>query len=460
VAIYHLSLKVGAKGKAAPHFNYICASGKYAAKRGVEHVEHGNIPMWAMADPALFWQASDAFERANGTAYRELEVSLPRELPLEQQIELARQLASEACGDNHAFSMAIHHAKARDGGMNPHVHLQFSERIDDGIERDPKHYFKRANKKYPEKGGCVKDRSWQATTRGHQKYGAESSERLLEIRQSWEAMCNQALEDATEPARIDCRSYADQGIALTPQPKVGAKSWHQQKCTGQKNERFKRWEQVVQSNQPILVDIARVRRDTLESHHDELLEDKAFIRAELNKLRQDKPAMHTQDQIIRRLLPDTKAGKAYLAAITNAQDEKTKAERRYRHYRQVMDSPLSFSNIDKKLACWWRHGSRSFEAEYVHQAESVLNKARQKYDALLVKAQESPALNSRASAILEAEQQEYQLWQDNIKAMERRLAVLDDRLHANQDKLNILATKYPDMDTLPVFSDTLTTARP
>jgi len=154
VAIYHLSLKVGAKGKAAPHFNYISASEKYAAKRGVVHVEHGNMPMWAMADPALFWQASDAFERANGTAYRELEVSLPRELPLEQQIELARQLASEACGDNHAFSLAIHHAKARDGDMNPHIHLEFSERIDDGIERDPKHYFKRANKKQPEKGDC------------------------------------------------------------------------------------------------------------------------------------------------------------------------------------------------------------------------------------------------------------------------------------------------------------------
>jgi len=459
VAIYHLSLKIGAKGKAAPHFNYISASEKYAAKRGVVHVEHGNMPIWAMADPALFWQASDAFERANGTAYRELEVSLPRELPQEQQVELARQLASEACGDNHAFSMAIHHAKARDGGMNPHVHLQFSERIDDGIERDPKHYFKRANKKQPEKGGCVKDRSWQASKRGKQKV-AESSNRLLEIRQSWEAICNQALEDATAPARIDCRSYTDQGIALTPQPKVGAKSWHQQKRTGHKNERFQRWEQVVQSNQPILVDLARVRRDTLESHHAELLEDKAFIRDELNKLRQDKPTMHTQGQIIRRLLPDTKAGKACLATITNAQDEKTKAERRYRHYRQVMDSPLSVSNIGKKLACWWKHGSRSSEAEYVRQAESVLNEARQKYDTLLVKAQDSHVMNTKASAILEAERQEHQLWQDNIKAMDRRLAVLDDKQQADQDELNILATKYPDMAALPVLSDMLTTARP
>jgi len=88
MATYHLTLKVGAKGKAAPHFNYICAIEKYAAKRGVVHIEHGNMPIWAMAEPALFWQASDEFERANGTAYRELEISLPRELPLDQQIDL------------------------------------------------------------------------------------------------------------------------------------------------------------------------------------------------------------------------------------------------------------------------------------------------------------------------------------------------------------------------------------
>ncbi|WP_018294586.1 MobA/MobL family protein, partial [Mariprofundus ferrooxydans] len=130
MAVYHLSLKVGTKGKAAPHFNYITASEKYAAKRGVVHVEHGNMPLWVAAKPALFWEASDEFERANGTAYRELEVSLPRELPLAQQVELARQLAEEACSDRHAFSFAIHHTKASDGGMNPHVHLQFSERVD------------------------------------------------------------------------------------------------------------------------------------------------------------------------------------------------------------------------------------------------------------------------------------------------------------------------------------------
>lgn len=43
MAEFHLSLKVGAKGKAAPHFHYITATEQNAAKCGVVHVEHGNI---------------------------------------------------------------------------------------------------------------------------------------------------------------------------------------------------------------------------------------------------------------------------------------------------------------------------------------------------------------------------------------------------------------------------------
>ena len=301
MAVYHLSLKVGSKGKAAPHFNYITASEKYAAKRGVVHVEHGNMPLWAAAKPALFWQASDEFERANGTAYRELEVSLSRELPLAQQVELARQLAREACGNRHTFSFAIHHAKASDGGMNPHVHLQFSERVDDGIERDRQHYFKRANRKEPEKGGCAKDRSWQASKRGKQKV-AESSERLLEIRKSWETMCNKALAEFGSDARIDHRSNEARGIETTPQPKVGAKSWHLFQRTGEKNERFKRWEQVIASNNAIITSVAS--KPSAQEHYHDALQEFQTVQRQLAALqpvrRPDKSA------ILRRIAENQK----------------------------------------------------------------------------------------------------------------------------------------------------------
>jgi len=301
MAAFHLSLKIGAKGKAAPHFNYITASEKYAAKRGVVHVEHGNMPLWAADEPALFWQASDEYERANGTAYRELEVALPRELPLAEQIKLAKQLADVACNSQHAYTFAIHHTKASDGGMNPHVHLQFSERIDDGVERDPQHYFKRANKKKPEKGGCIKDRSWQASKRGKQKV-AESSERLLEVRQSWETMCNKALAAFGSHARIDHRSNEARGIETAPQPKVGAKSWHLFQRTGEKNERYQRWEQVIASNNAIITSVAS-KPSAQERYHDALqeLQTKQRQLAALQPIRRP-----DKSSIVRRIVENQK----------------------------------------------------------------------------------------------------------------------------------------------------------
>jgi len=270
---FHLSLKVGAKGKAGSHFHYITATEKYAAKRGVVHIESGNMPAWAAeADPSLYWQASDELERANGTTYRELEVALPRELPLTMQLDLARQLAAEVCGERHAYSFAIHHTKASDEELNPHVHLQFSERIQDEHARDKITFFKRANKSHPEKGGCVKDRSWQAITKGRQQHGAEACDRLLGIREKWADMCNHALASHGSDARVDHRSHLARGIYLLPQPKVGAKSWHLQRrtekqeldpatskmrhipFTGVKNERFKHWEEVVACNRAIITE--------------------------------------------------------------------------------------------------------------------------------------------------------------------------------------------------------------
>ena len=77
-------MKVGKKGKAAPHAAYIVREGQYAKRleRGekLEATEAGNMPAWAKAQPQQFWHAADVFERVNGTTYREMEIALPREL--------------------------------------------------------------------------------------------------------------------------------------------------------------------------------------------------------------------------------------------------------------------------------------------------------------------------------------------------------------------------------------------
>ena len=151
-------MKFGKAGKAAAHAAYIAREAQYARRlhhgEGLEAKETGNLPAWADTEPNRFWQAADTHERANGTTYREMEIALPRELTPAQRFALVRGFVAQELGERHAYQWAIHNPNAADGHEQPHVHLMFSERRVDGIERDPERYFRRHNPKAPEKGGA------------------------------------------------------------------------------------------------------------------------------------------------------------------------------------------------------------------------------------------------------------------------------------------------------------------
>ncbi|UXN08164.1 MobA/MobL family protein [Bartonella sp. HY761] len=226
MAIARLSMKVGKTGKAAVHAAYIAREGIYAKRieRGERLLasEHGNMPVWAEAEPNRFWLEADAHERANGTTYREMEIALPRELNGDQQIELVRSWVEQEIGTRHAYQWAIHVPLAADGKEQPHVHLMFSERQIDGLHRDPDQYFKRYNRKSPEKGGAKKgygEHAGQTLTR------AERADDLKKLRHRWEIACNDALTRVGEQVRIDMRSLKDQGIDEQPERKLLPSEW-------------------------------------------------------------------------------------------------------------------------------------------------------------------------------------------------------------------------------------------
>ena len=60
MAIMHLSVKSGAKGKGAPHAKYIEREGKYANREDAVFKESGNMPTWAIDKPMRFWKAAYA----------------------------------------------------------------------------------------------------------------------------------------------------------------------------------------------------------------------------------------------------------------------------------------------------------------------------------------------------------------------------------------------------------------
>ena len=217
MALGRISIKVGMKGKALPHSKYILREDQYAKKNNklekLEHIEHGNMPTWAEQNPKLFWEMADLHERKNGSTYREHIISLPRELNESQRLALVQDWIAKEIGEKYAYSFAIHNPTAMDGKEQPHCHLMFSERLLDGIERDPDQFFKRFNSKDPSKGGAKKDNT-----------GLMDSVRktlIKEQRDRWENLCNKHLAKAYEfihepPPEIDMRNWKAKGLNQKP----------------------------------------------------------------------------------------------------------------------------------------------------------------------------------------------------------------------------------------------------
>ena len=200
MAVYHLKAGFGSRAggqSAAAKRDYIEREGRYERDRDeLEHRESGHMPAWAEEAPRAYWQAADEHERANGRLYSELQFALPRELDAGGRRELAGAFAERVCaGERLPYTLAIHRGGA--DGANPHAHLMFSERGQDGIERSAEQWFTRYNAKAPEKGGARKSRA------------AKAGDWLEKTRQAWEQTANRALEQAGREARIDHRSLAD-----------------------------------------------------------------------------------------------------------------------------------------------------------------------------------------------------------------------------------------------------------
>ena len=113
------------------------------------------MPEWAQDNPRAYWAAADENERANGRLFRDIEFALPKELSERQQVALAREFSASVTtgtGERLPYTLAVHHGE----GENPHAHLMFSERANDGIARSAEQWFRRHNPKAQDQGGAKK----------------------------------------------------------------------------------------------------------------------------------------------------------------------------------------------------------------------------------------------------------------------------------------------------------------
>lgn len=213
MASFHHTIKSGKKGTAANHATYITRQGKHSQREDLICTGHGNMPAWAQNSPSAFWRAGDKYERANGAVYREHEIALPDELTREQQQELANDLVKSLVG-NKPYQFAMHAPKsALEGTSNTHLHLMFSDRMDDGVERSAQQTFRRYNAANPEQGGCRKDSGG--------KNRLALRDEVIEIRKKCAELQNAALKKYGHTARVDHRTLKEQGVERQPERHLG-----------------------------------------------------------------------------------------------------------------------------------------------------------------------------------------------------------------------------------------------
>jgi len=163
----------------------------YRRKRGVAYAEimgPPNAPEW-IYDRHTLWNAIEKIERRRDAQLaRELEMSLPVELSLDDHIELLhRYVRSEIVAAGMVVDVAVH----RDDPHNPHTHLMLTTR------------------RITAQGFGPKEPAWSET------------ESLVRWRRNWADLVNPFLARIGVEQHVDHRSLAVQRIAPTAARRIG-----------------------------------------------------------------------------------------------------------------------------------------------------------------------------------------------------------------------------------------------
>ena len=230
MASYHLRVKddtrqSGSKVSAKRHADYILreegqAHADYINREGAQSDRNdcvfkgSQLPKWAKGSAQKFFSAATRYEDKGNCRYKEIELSLPNELTLEQNREIVDRFIANHLA-NHYYAYAIHDKSGElSGERHPHVHIMFSERLIDDVERISERpackYFRRAAK--PLRGeqvasferrrqhGTPKDKKWHS-----KKY-------FYEMREDFARIQNEVLAKNGYSIRVDHRTLQAQQV--------------------------------------------------------------------------------------------------------------------------------------------------------------------------------------------------------------------------------------------------------
>lgn len=212
MATYHCSINIGYSNKTMPHLDYINREGKYNHRSDeLVTTKSGNMPKWA-TNAREFWENIAVNDVRS---YREIEFALPNELSVEDQIDIVERFIDEVIPNN-PYSYAIHEVDSKIHGIkNPHVHIVFSERLNEKRIEDfsKEEYFKQKGRSRNGEiiGGASKDRSWA---------GNRSTSKYYEVRETVADVINEKYKENGINKEISAKSLKAQKQELYKSGKV------------------------------------------------------------------------------------------------------------------------------------------------------------------------------------------------------------------------------------------------
>lgn len=233
MALYHFSVKQVSRGKGQTVVNsaayisgqklyndYYGQVNDYTKKSGVmftEILKPDYVPE-RLSDRETLWNEVERAEKGKRAqlAYS-FDIALQNELTLEENIQLAREFCQEQfVARGMIVDLAVHEGKSKDGDEpnNPHFHVlapirPFTEKGNWGNKQKREYVL-------DEEGNRIKDAKGKYVFNAVSTTGWNDPELLKEWRKAWTEKVNDKFQECHMAARIDHRSYKEQGIDLIP----------------------------------------------------------------------------------------------------------------------------------------------------------------------------------------------------------------------------------------------------
>ena len=232
----------------------------YTRKSGVEYTEiltPENAPEWA-SERSRLWNEVEKIEKSkNSQLSREINIALPKELSLKEQIKLTREFTQDTfVNKGMVADIAIHDNKKG----NPHAHIMltvrpFNEQGEWGAKSKKEYILNKDGEKIKLKSGEYKSRKIDTVD-------WNKKENLEKWREQWAKYANKSLERNGIEERIDHRSLKEQGLQRVPQIHVGPHASAMEK-RGIESDRGKLNKEIKETNK-LIGDINREGRKLLE----------------------------------------------------------------------------------------------------------------------------------------------------------------------------------------------------